>query len=84
MDLFLDYQTNVKLYPEFQKYFRDNQPRFLAISGVGDPFFIPAGADAYKRDLPQAEVHFLRTGHFALETHSSEIAAAIINFFHSK
>jgi len=77
LDLFLNYASNVALYPVFQKYFRDHQPPFLAIWGKNDPFFIPPGAEAYKRDNPNATVEFLDTGHFALETHVEEIAAAI-------
>jgi pimeloyl-ACP methyl ester carboxylesterase len=80
LDLMLDYASNVALYPEFQAYFRNHQPGLLAIWGKNDPFFLPAGADAYKRDLPNAEVRFLDTGHFALETHSAEIAEAISAF----
>jgi pimeloyl-ACP methyl ester carboxylesterase len=74
LDLFLDYANNVKLYPEFQKYFRTSRPPILAIWGKNDPFFIPAGAAAYKIDNPNAEVRLLDTGHFALETHVREIA----------
>ncbi len=77
LDLFLDYANNVKLYPAFQEYFRKSQPPLLAIWGKHDPYFIPAGAEAFKRDLPKAMVQFLDTGHFALETHVVEIAAAM-------
>jgi pimeloyl-ACP methyl ester carboxylesterase len=77
LDLMLDYASNVALYPAFQRYFREHQPKLLAIWGKNDPFFLPPGAEAYKRDLPNAEVHFLDTGHFALETHAAEIAEAI-------
>jgi pimeloyl-ACP methyl ester carboxylesterase len=77
LDLMLDYASNVALYPAFQRYFREHQPKLLAIWGKNDPFFLPPGAEAYKRDLPNAEVHFLDTGHFALETHAAEIAKAI-------
>ena len=77
LDLFLDYASNVALYPAFQAYFRNHQPPFLAIWGKKDPFFLPAGAEAFKRDIPNADVRFLDTGHFALETHAAEIAAAI-------
>ena len=77
LDLFLNYASNVALYPVFQKYFRDHKPPFLAIWGKNDPFFIPPGAEAYKRDIPEAKVEFLETGHFALETHVDEIAAAM-------
>jgi pimeloyl-ACP methyl ester carboxylesterase len=80
LDLVLSYRTNVALYPEFQKYFQDHQPPLLAVWGKNDPFFLPPGAEAYKRDLPNAEVHFLDAGHFALETHAAEIAALIRNF----
>lgn len=77
LDLMLDYASNVALYPAFQAYFREHQPRLLAIWGDKDPFFLPPGAEAYKRDLPNAQVQFLDTGHFALETHANEIAEAI-------
>lgn len=77
LDLFGDYKTNVALYPAFQEYFRTHKPRFLAVWGKNDPFFLPAGADVFKRDIPEAIVRFLDTGHFALETHATEIAAAI-------
>jgi pimeloyl-ACP methyl ester carboxylesterase len=80
LDLFGDYGSNVALYPAFQEYFRSHQPPFLAVWGRNDPFFLPAGAEAFKRDLPEAEVQFLDTGHFALETHAEEIAAAIAKF----
>ena len=80
LDLFGDYKSNVLLYPAFQKYFRTYKPRFLAVWGKNDPFFLPEGAEAFKRDIPDAVVYFLDTGHFALETHASEIAAAIRNF----
>ena len=81
LDLFLDYQSNVALYPTFQAYFREHQPRFLAVWGKHDPFFLPPGAEAFKRDIPGAQVSFLDTGHFALETHAREIADAIRTFF---
>ena len=77
LDLLLNYAENLKLYPTFQAYLRKHQPPLLAIWGKNDPFFIPPGAEAYRRDLPNAEVEFLDTGHFALETHVDEIAAAI-------
>lgn len=77
LDLFLDYASNLKLYPAFQEYFRKHQPPTIAIWGRHDPFFIPAGAEAYKKDNPNATVTLLDTGHFALETHVEEIAAAI-------
>lgn len=81
LDLFKDYATNVSLYPEFQKYFRKYQPPLLAVWGRNDPFFLPVGAEAFKRDIPKAKVQFLDTGHFALETHCREIADAIMSFF---
>jgi pimeloyl-ACP methyl ester carboxylesterase len=80
LDLFLDYASNVKLYPKFQEYFRKSKPPLLAIWGKNDPFFIPAGAEAYRKDLPNARVQFLDTGHFATETHVVEIAAAMREF----
>jgi len=80
LDLFLDYASNVALYPKFQDYFRTKQPPLLAVWGKNDPFFLPPGAQAFKRDNPKAEVHFYDTGHFALETHHQEIAAAIRDF----
>jgi pimeloyl-ACP methyl ester carboxylesterase len=80
LDLFLDYASNVKLYPKFQEYLRKSKPPLLAIWGKNDPFFVPAGAEAFRRDLPNAQVQFLDTGHFATETHSVEIAAAIREF----
>jgi pimeloyl-ACP methyl ester carboxylesterase len=80
LDLFLDYASNVKLYPKFQEYFRKSQPPLLAIWGKNDPFFIPAGAEAFRKDLPNAQVQFLDTGHFATETHVVEIAAAMREF----
>ena len=81
LDLFLDYANNVKLYPAFHEYFRKSQPPLFAIWGKNDPYFIPAGAKAFQRDLPSATVEFLDTGHFALETHGDVIAAAIRDFF---
>jgi pimeloyl-ACP methyl ester carboxylesterase len=80
LDLFLDYANNVKLYPKFHEYFRRAQPPLLAIWGKHDPYFIPAGAEAFRRDLPKATVQFLDTGHFALETHVDEVAAAVRTF----
>ncbi|CAB3793233.1 Haloalkane dehalogenase [Paraburkholderia ultramafica] len=80
LDLFGDYRSNVALYPSFQQYFRTHQPRFLAVWGKNDPFFLPPGAEAFKRDIPGADVRFFDTGHFALETHADEIAAAIADF----
>ncbi|MFM0433452.1 alpha/beta hydrolase [Paraburkholderia aspalathi] len=80
LDLFGDYRNNVALYPAFQEYFRSHQPPLLAVWGQNDPFFLPPGAEAFKRDIPNAEVRFFDTGHFALETHAAEIAAAISGF----
>jgi pimeloyl-ACP methyl ester carboxylesterase len=80
LDLFGDYKSNVALYPAFHEYFRKHQPPLLAVWGSHDPFFLPAGAEAYKRDLPKAEIEFYDTGHFALETHVNEIGARIHAF----
>src|SRR5439155_4947374 len=80
LDLLGDYKSNVALYPDFQSYFRTNRPPFLAVWGKNDPFFLPAGAEAFKRDIPGAVIRFFDTGHFALETHAEEIAAAIRDF----
>ena len=80
LDLIGDYASNVALYPEFQRYFAARRPPLLAVWGRNDPFFLPAGAEAYRKDLPDAEVHLLDTGHFALETHGGEIAQAIRDF----
>jgi pimeloyl-ACP methyl ester carboxylesterase len=80
LDLFLDYASNVALYPEFQEHFRAHRPPLLAVWGKNDPFFIPPGAKAFTRDNPNAEVHFYDTGHFALETHVNEIAGTIRDF----
>jgi pimeloyl-ACP methyl ester carboxylesterase len=80
LDLLLDYASNVALYPQFQAYFRKRQPPLLAVWGRNDPFFLPAGAKAYRRDISGADVRFCDTGHFALETHCAEIAAAIRDF----
>jgi pimeloyl-ACP methyl ester carboxylesterase len=80
LDLLLDYASNVALYPEFQAYLRGRRPPLLAVWGRNDPFFLPAGAEAFKRDVPGADVRFFDTGHFALETHCAEIATAIRHF----
>ena len=80
LDLFGNYASNVALYPEFQRYFRERKPPVLAIWGKNDPFFIPPGAEAFRRDNPNAFVTFLDTGHFALETHVDEIASAVDQF----
>ncbi len=84
LDLILSYRTNVALYPDFQAYFRAHTPPLLAVWGRNDPFFIPAGAEAYRRDLPEAEIHLLDTGHFALETHHAEIALLMRDFLARK
>jgi pimeloyl-ACP methyl ester carboxylesterase len=84
LDLFGDYKSNVALYPTFQNYFRTEKPRLLAVWGKNDPFFLPPGAEAFKRDIPDAVVRFFDTGHFALETHAAEIAAAIRDFLIQK
>ena len=80
LDLFLEYASNVALYPEFQAYLRAQRPPVLAVWGKNDPFFLPPGAEAFRRDVPNAEVRFYDTGHFALETHGVEIPAAIRAF----
>jgi len=84
LDLVLDYRTNVASYPAWQAYFREHQPPLLAVWGDQDPFFLPAGAQAYKRDIPEAEVHLLNTGHFALETNAHDIADYIRDFLKRK
>ena len=80
LDLFLDYRTNFDLYPQFQEYFRARRPPLLAVWGKNDLIFLPAGAEAFKRDIPDAEIHLYETGHFALETHVTEIGAVIRDF----
>lgn len=80
LDLFLDYRTNFDLYPQFQEYFRTRRPPLLAVWGRNDLIFLPAGAEAFKRDIPDAEIHLYETGHFALETHVAEIGAVIRDF----
>ena len=84
LDLFLDYANNIALYPKFQDFFRTKRPPLLAVWGKNDPFFLPPGAEAFRRDNPNAEVHFYDAGHFALETHYQEIAAAIRDFLDRK
>jgi pimeloyl-ACP methyl ester carboxylesterase len=84
LDLFLDYANNVKLYPKFHEYFRKWKPPLFAIWGRYDPYFIPAGAEAFRRDIPAATVQFLDTGHFALETHVEEIALGMKKFLEGK
>lgn len=80
MDLLLDYGSNIRQYAQLHRFFREHQPPTLAIWGRNDPFFLPAGADAFKRDNPRAEVHFVDSGHFAIETHAGEIAARMLDF----
>ncbi len=80
LDLFLDYGTNVALYPKFQEYFRTRRPPLLAVWGRNDPIFVPAGAQAFQRDIPDADVRLYDTGHFALETHAAQIGVAIGEF----
>jgi pimeloyl-ACP methyl ester carboxylesterase len=80
LDLILDYASNVELYPAFHEYFRTRKPPLLAVWGENDPFFLPAGAQAFKRDIPDADIRLLPTGHFVTETHATEIAAAIREF----
>src|SRR5262249_9219367 len=80
LDLLYNYQSNVALYDGWHEYFRTKQPRMLIVWGTNDPFFTVEGAKAYQRDIPEAELHFFDTGHFALETHIVEIAAAMKNF----
>jgi len=80
LDLLGDYKSNVAAYPTFQNYFRTHKPRLLAVWGKNDPFFLARGAEAFKRDIPGASVHFFDAGHFALETHAKEIGAMICDF----
>lgn len=80
LDLFLDYASNVAMYDSFQEYFRTSKPPLLAVWGRNDPFFLPAGAEAFKRDLPSARVRLLDAGHFAIETHYETIASEIGDF----
>lgn len=84
LDLILDYRTNVAAYPAFQAYLRKHQPPLLAVWGKHDPAFIPPGAEAYRKDIPDAEVHLLDAGHFALETHAPEVAEYIGEFLSRK
>ena len=78
--LIADYVSNIALYPRFHAYFRDRRPPLLAVWGAQDPFFRPEGARAFRRDLPEAEVHLLQAGHFALETHGRAIAELMVDF----
>jgi pimeloyl-ACP methyl ester carboxylesterase len=84
LDLILDYRSNLAHYPQFQAYFRNHRPPLLAVWGKHDPFFIPPGAEAYRRDIPDAEIHLLDAGHFALETHAFEIAGYMRDFLQRK
>jgi pimeloyl-ACP methyl ester carboxylesterase len=84
LDLFGDYQSNVALYPKFQEYIRTQRPPLLAVWGKNDPFFLPAGAEAFKRDNPEAEIHLIDAGHFALESRGPEIAGIIREFLGRK
>jgi pimeloyl-ACP methyl ester carboxylesterase len=84
LDLILDYRTNIERYPSFHEYFRKYKPPLLAVWGKHDPAFIPPGAEAYRKDIPDAEIHFLDTGHFALETHAPEVAAFMQDFLARK
>ncbi len=77
-DLKIDYKSNIARYPLYQQFLRTHQPELLAIWGKNDPFFIPPGAEAFKRDVPNADVRFLDAGHFALETNVEDIASAIL------
>ena len=84
LDLFLDYASNVALYPKFQEYFRTHRPPLLAVWGKNDPFFLPPGAEAFRRDNPNAEVQFFDTGHFALEDKADEMVPLIRGFLQRK
>ena len=84
LDLFGDYQSNVALYPKFQEYIRTHRPPLLAVWGENDPFFLPAGAEAFRRDNPDAEIHLLDAGHFALESQGPEIAVLVRDFLARK
>jgi pimeloyl-ACP methyl ester carboxylesterase len=84
LDLIYDYRTNVALYPAWQAYFRAHKPPMLAVWGKNDVFFLPPGAEAFRRDIPATELHFYDTGHFALETHGPEIGATMLDFLGRK
>jgi len=84
LDLFYDYRTNLPLYPLWQESFRKYQPALLAVWGKNDEIFVAPGAQAFKKDLANAEIHLLDTGHFALETHGNEIAALMLDFLGRK
>jgi len=80
LDIFYDYRTNLPLYPKWQEWLKQSQIPLLAVWGKNDPIFVYPGADAYKKDLPKAEVHLLDAAHFAVETHAKEIGAFILDF----
>jgi len=80
LQIFWDYQNNIALYPAFHEYFRRSQVPLLAVWGRGDPCFVAPGAEAFKADLPHAEMHLLDGGHFLLETHVEEVAELARNF----
>ncbi len=84
LDLFGDYKANVAAYPRFQEYLRTHRPATLAVWGRNDPFFLPQGAEAFRRDVPDAEIHLVDAGHFPLETHLDEIAGIIRAFLARK
>ncbi|WP_072395134.1 alpha/beta hydrolase [Hyphomicrobium sp. CS1GBMeth3] len=84
LDLFYDYRTNLPLYPNWQAYFRSAKPPTLVVWGKNDKIFVAAGAAPYKRDIPDAEIHMIDTGHFALETNGAEIAGLIREFLGRK
>jgi pimeloyl-ACP methyl ester carboxylesterase len=83
LDLFRNYKTNVEMYPRFQEYFRARKPKLLAIWGKHDKSFIPLGAEAFKKDIEDAEVRFVDAGHFALEERGEEVAEIMITFLGS-
>lgn len=80
VELFYDYRKNVELYPDWHASLRKAQPSLLAVWGKGDQIFVPAGAEAFRRDVPKAEIHFVDSGHFALEEESEAIAGYILAF----
>ncbi len=84
LDLIYDYRTNVALYEAWQAYFRQHKPPMLAVWGEKDSYFLPPGAKALRRDLPETELHFYDTGHFALETHGTEIGDTMLDFLDRK
>lgn len=84
LDLIYDYRTNVALYDAWQAYFRKHKPPLLAVWGEKDIYFLPPGAKAFRRDIPDTELHFYPTGHFALETHGTQIGEAMLDFLDRK